>query len=116
MLENLDYKALGFWLQFAQVVATVIVFFYVWLTNRQKANSTAIDQMRVTFDDKFNSLDDRVIRVEKDIEHLPTHEDMAKLHTRINETGESLKHIDGKLTQIDRTTQMINQYMIDRGK
>lgn len=116
MLENIDYKALGFWLQALQALITGMVFVYVWLTNRQKANTAAIDEMRKVFNQELNGLDDRLIRVEKDIEHLPTHDDMAKLHTRINETSEALKHIDGKLEQIDRTTQMINQYLIDKGK
>lgn len=113
---ELDYKALGFWLQFVQVVATGFVFLYVWITNRQKANTQAIKEMRDEIGRELNELDDRLICVEKDIEHLPTHDDMAKLHSRINETSEAIKHIAGQLNQIDRTTQMINQYLLDKGK
>ena len=113
---DIDYKALGFWFQVLQAIITAVVFIYFWLTNRQKANTAAIEQMRKDFNSELNAIDDRLIRVEKDIEHLPTHDDMAALHSRINETSESLKHIDGKLNQIDRTTQMINQYLIDKGK
>lgn len=113
---ELDYKALGFWLQFIQVAATGLVFLYVWITNRQKANTQAIEKLRDDIGSEINKLDDRLIRVEKDVEHLPTHEDMAKLHARINETGEAIKHISGQLNQIDRTTQMINQYLLDKGK
>lgn len=111
-----DYKALSFWLQVGQALITALVFVYVWITNRQKANTAAIETMRDEIGSELNDLDDRLIRVEKDVEHQPTHEDIAKLHTRINESSERLKHIDGKLEQIDRTTQMINQYLIDKGK
>src|SRR5690606_20995952 len=95
---GLDYKALAFWLQFVQVAATGLVFLYVWITNRQKANSQAIKEMRDDISRELNELDDRLIRVEKDIEHLPTHDDMAKLHARINETGEA---IDRKSTRLN---------------
>lgn len=113
---DLNYNALGFWLQFIQAAATVLVFLYVWITNRQKVNSAAIEKIREDFHNEVDEIDDRLIRVEQDVKHLPTHDDMAKLHARINETGEAIKHIAGQVNQIDRTTQMINQYLIDKGK
>lgn len=111
-----DYKALSFWLQVGQAVITGLVFVYVWITNRQKANTAAIETMRDEIGNELNEIDDRLIRVEKDIEHLPTHEDMAKLHERVNEANENIKHISGQLTQIDYTMKMVNKYLLESGK
>lgn len=113
---ELDYKALPFWWTVGQSVFLAGLYLYTWLSNRQKANTTAIERLRDALTEDLNDLDDRVIRIETIIQHLPTHEDVGRLHTRINETNESLKHIDGKLTQIDHTTKMINEYLLDRGK
>lgn len=111
-----DYKALSFWWMVGQTLFVSALALYTWISNRQKANSSAIERLRDDLTSDLNELDDRVIRVETNILHLPTHEDVGRLHTRINETNESLKHIDGKLTQIDHTTKMINEYLLDRGK
>ena len=113
---DIDYKALGFWLQLAQALVTVLVFLYVWLTNRQKANTAAIETMRDEIGEELNEFQDRLIRVEKDIEHLPTHEDMAKLHERVNETKEVVDTMAGQLTQIDYTMKMVNKYLLESGK
>ena len=116
MTFDIDYKALGFWLQFAQIAFTASAVLYFWLTNRQKANTAAIEHMRKDFNQELNDMDDRLIRVEKDVEHMPTHEDMSKLHQRVNETKEVVDNIHGQLTQIDHTMKMVNQHLIQSGK
>jgi len=109
----IDYKALAFWLQALQAVITGLVFLYVWLTNRQKVNASAIETLRNDLTNQINDLDDRVIRVEKDIEHLPTHSDMAGLHTRVNEANDSIKSMSGELKQMNHTLQLINDHLLN---
>ncbi|MCY0966146.1 DUF2730 family protein [Parathalassolituus penaei] len=113
---ELDYKALGFWLQLAQAVITGMVFVYVWLTSRQKANTAAIDKLREDLHGSINALDDRLIRVERDVDHLPTHDDMSKLHTRVNEANENIKEMRGTLGQLNHTLQLMHQHMLNGGK
>lgn len=115
MLENIDYKALTFWFQLAQALITGLVFIYLWLTNRQKANTASIEKMRDAFNRDLNKLDDRMIRVEKDIEHLPTHDDMAKLHTRVNETAQRLTAVEGELKQINNTLHLMHKHLLSGG-
>lgn len=115
MEPPLDYKALAFWLQLIQAVVTGLVFLYVWLTNRQKVNASAIETLRDDLSRQINDLDDRVIRVEKDVEHLPTHEDMAGLHTRVNEANDNIKEMRGQLSQMNHTLQLINDHLLNKG-
>lgn len=115
MLEQLDYKALGFWLQLGQAFLTLALFVYAWVTTRQKANTASIDKMKTDFSRDLNNIDDRLIRVERDLEHLPKHKDMAALHKRVNETNESVKNMSGQLTQIDHTMKLINRFLIEKG-
>ncbi|MDP2548071.1 DUF2730 family protein [Oceanobacter sp. 4_MG-2023] len=112
-METLDYKALGFWLQAIQALITGAVFLYVWLTNRQKANTSAIKELREELTRSINDMDDRVIRVEKDIEHLPTHSDMAGLHARVNDANDSIKSMSGELKQMNHTLQLINDHLLN---
>ncbi len=113
---DLDYKAMGFWWMVGQSIFLAGLYLYTFMSNRQKANASEIKTTREILSGEISDLDDRLIRAETTLNHLPTHEDVGRLHTRINETNESLKHIDGKLTQIDHTTKMINEYLLDRGK
>lgn len=112
---ELDYKALGFWLQFIQVAATVLVFLYVWITNRQKVNSDAIEKMREQFSAEVNEIDDRLIRVEQDIKHLPTHEDVSDLRTSIGTTNQNLTELRGTINQINNTVSLMHSYLLNGG-
>tara|TARA_B100000287_G_C20639422_1_gene782923 strand:- start:175 stop:513 length:339 start_codon:yes stop_codon:yes gene_type:complete len=112
MLDNIDYKALSFWLAFVQTAGTIMVFAYAWITNRQKVNASAIKAIN----DDIKKIDKRLIQVESDVEHLPTHQDMAAIHNRINETAEGVNHINGQVTQINQQTQLIVQHLLNQGK
>ena len=110
---DIDYKAAGFWFQLIQALITVAVFLYVWVTNRHKANASSIESMRTELSTELNEMDDRLIRVEKDVQHLPTHEDMARLHSRVNETAQRLTSMEGELKQINNTMQLMHKHLLN---
>lgn len=109
---EIDYKAAGFWWQVLITVINILGWVYVLMTSKQKDNASAIEE----FKKELSEIDTRLTGVEKDIEHLPTHEDMAKLHERVNEANENIKHISGQLTQIDYTMKLVNKYLLESGK
>lgn len=111
----LDYKALSFWLQFIQAALTGGVFLYVWLTSRQKANTTAIKEMNESLRREINKVDDRLIQVEKDIEHAPSRADFDKMSSRINGISDSVNHVEGELKQINNTLRLINEHLLNQG-
>lgn len=106
---DIDYKAAAFWFQFLQALITVAVFLYVWVTNRHKANASSIDELST----ELNEMDDRLIRIEKDVQHMPTHEDMAKIHSRVNETAQRLTSMEGELKQINNTMQLMHKHLLN---
>jgi tetrahydromethanopterin S-methyltransferase subunit G len=111
----LDYKALSFWLQAAQALLTGAVFLYVWVTSRQKANTTAIKEVHASLSEEINKVDDRLIQVEKDIEYAPSRADFDKMSSRINTISDSVNHVEGELKQMNNTLQMINDHLINQG-
>lgn len=108
-----DYKALAFWFDLIQVVIMAVIGLYAWLSNRHKANSSSIETMRTELSTELNEIDDRLIRVEKDVQHMPTHEDMAKLHSRVNETAQRLTSMEGQLMQINNTVQLMHKHLLN---
>lgn len=127
MLENIDYKAATFWYQFAQGLLTLSMFIYVIVTSKQKANASAIELMRKDnavekkalkdiIDDETEVLGNRLTKIETKIELMPSHEDMAKLHTRVNETAQAVTGMQGELKQMNNTLYLIHKELLSGGK
>lgn len=106
---DIDYRAAGFWFQLGQALITAAVFLYVWVTNRHKANASSIDDLSTD----LGEMDDRLIRIEKDVEHMPTHRDMEKLYNRFNDTAQRLKEVEGQLKQINNTMQLMHKHLLN---
>lgn len=115
-METLNYFALDFWWSLIQGLATGLTVLWVWLTTRQKVNSEAIEKLRDSINENVTSLDRRLIGVEKDMQRIPTHSDLAKVHDRINETNENMKNMQGNLKQISRTVGLIHEHLLNGGR
>lgn len=111
-----NYFALDFWWSLIQGLATGATALWVWITARQKANTESIEKLRDGVNDRVSELDNRLIRVEKDVQHMPTHTDISKVHERINETNENVKDMQGNLRQISHTVGLIHEYLLNGGK
>ncbi|CAA0097690.1 Uncharacterised protein [BD1-7 clade bacterium] len=116
MPDNLDYKALGFALSLFQFIYMVILSVWLWNDNKHKATKQSIEDLADQLKAKIKNQDDRLIRVESDLEHLPDHEDMTTIHTRINESAQSLNAMRGELKQINNTMQLMHTYLLNGGK
>ena len=115
-MQPMNYLALDFWWSLIQGAATGLTVLWVWLTNRQKVNSEAIEKLRDNISDNVTGLDRRLIAVEKDLQRIPTHQDISKVHDRINETNENVKNMQGNLKQISRTVGLIHEHLLNGGK
>lgn len=115
-LDTLDYKAMSFWWSLLQGAATGLTVLWVWLTNRQKVNSEAIEKLREDVNDEVAGLDRRLIGVEKDLTKMPSHGDLAKVHDRINESNKTMMEMQGNLKQVSRTVSLIHEHLLNGGK
>jgi tetrahydromethanopterin S-methyltransferase subunit G len=105
-MENpaINYQALQFWFSVANAAVTGLIGLYVWLSSRQRATKRDIDAM-----------DDRLIRIEKDVEHAPSRADIERLNDRISQIGNSVTGVEGELRQINRSLQLINDHLLNHG-
>lgn len=78
---------------------------WVFFMQRNKANT-----------DDIHKLDVRVSKAETNIENMPTHKDIKDVHQRIDEVSTKLGDVNGKLDGIAKTTQMINDFLLNEGK
>lgn len=98
----MNYQALQFWFSVANAAVTALIGLYVWLSSRQRATKRDIDAM-----------DDRLIRIEKDVEHAPSRADFEKMNDRITQIGNSVTGVEGELRQINHSLQLINDHLLN---
>lgn len=111
-MTDIDYKALTFWLHIFEFICIGVVALYSWLANRYKANNDAIQALGTTVRNEVNGLDDRVIKIEETINHLPTHDDVAKLHRRVDECAQAITKLEGTVGQMNNNVRMIHQHLL----
>lgn len=115
-MDELDYKALGFLLQAIQLVGTIAGFVWVIISNRQKANASAIETLRAEVDEDTEQLGNRLTRLEAQMEHMPGHEDLGEIHSRVNETAQVATSMQGELKQMNNTMQLMHRHLLNGSK
>lgn len=105
----MDYKETSFWFSVFQFIFMLFVAAYSWIRTKHKANQSAIDEV-----------DDRLIRVERDLEHLPknmpSRDELVALHQRLNKTNEKLDGLGGQLSQISPNIHLIHEFLLKGDK
>ncbi len=110
---NINYDAIRAWVDIVQIAGTVLIGIYVWITGRQRVT----DQNLKTFKTKINSrLDghgDRITRIESDVNHMPTHHDMAALSGRIEALHGDVHELVGTMTGLRRAVDLMNEHLLN---
>lgn len=126
-LSQFDYEAARFWMGFLQLAGLVVLGVYTHLTNKSKANSSAIETVREdlqtehqNLQDDQDNLKDRLALCERRQDflegqqaHAPTHGDLSKMHDRLNEFSEGLHGARGEMVTLSRQLSMVNQYLLN---
>jgi septation ring formation regulator EzrA len=108
-MDAVDFQALDFWWSVLQTVILAFVAFYTYLTNRSKANRAAIDRL----DSRVTQIAERVTLVENDLRHLPTQDDIKRLHERMDCVSAEMKEIKGEFSTARRTLDMIHEHLLN---
>lgn len=108
-MPDLDYKAWSFFLSAVNSFGVLGTIIYVHLTSKQKANAASIEQTN----QNHNTLTTRVVRVEKTLEHMPSHDDIKALDRRISELAQLVTRMDGVMGQMNRTIIRVDDYLLN---
>lgn len=124
---NLDYSALEFWLKASAVVAQVLTFIWLFWINKSKATNARIGELGKATNVKIGELEKstteelkkmalRLERLEADAKHAPTHEDLKRIHGRMDESMGETRELGGKLDAVIRTLGLIEEHLINKGR
>jgi uncharacterized coiled-coil DUF342 family protein len=122
-MTELDYKSLAFWWGVLESLAIVGLFFYTRFKSGDQRNTKAINELAQTFQlsttrlgKEVHGIDNRMHRLEERTENLPTHDDIGKIHSRIDNLSDGQNRLEGVLTQVSTQVQMIHETLLARSK
>lgn len=106
------------WLDFLwKVVITILNFAgWVWmyLSSRDKVTNARISTLQEEIDVKLDDHGTRLTSLERTQELGPTHEDLGKLHGRIDELSSLLKRSEGESNAQTRILNLVYESLIKR--
>lgn len=120
-MPDIDYSAAKFWFDMVQTIFMCLVAIYVWNNNKHRATKESITQSEERLEQKLNALDvrvdehnDRLLGVEREIHHLPNIKDIHEVHARVDQVGQGVKSMEGTVTQMNNTLQLIQQHLLEK--
>jgi hypothetical protein len=134
LFEKSTLLAIG--LDALQWAITGAVGVWVYLVGRQTVRSQSLHDMEARIERRLDDIDSalatataeragmpaqrdcavhtaRIATLEALQSQAPKHTDIAHAHTRIDALSESISEVKGSLKRIERTTDMISQYLMD---
>lgn len=119
------------WMKFGYEVAVTLVNLIGWawmyLTNRNKVTNARIGQLETDIGGKMDAYGNRLTRLEQEVQHSPTHDDLGKLYQRMNgleqRLGDRIETVNGSIKRVEgenasqtRILNLVYESLITRGK
>ncbi len=137
--QPLDYNAWKFWLDIAQLIGLIVIGLYTWWANREKVNSKRFKTLETKVGDRVTkvALDaiekEREERCERhrertgsiegemkgfkaDLKHLPTKDDIGRVHARMDTVASEIDQAVGELRATTRQVNLVLESLLQRDK
>ena len=100
---NIDMEAVRLALQAINLIAVV----WVALSARDKVSKDALDS-------KLAAHADRLTAIERDLKHAPTHDDLKRIHSRLDEVSDDLSKLMGEFKGTAHTLSLIHEHLLNK--
>lgn len=111
---TLDEMKFGFTV--VNSLLTTVIGIYVWISNRNRVTNERISSMERNVDDRLDIYADRLARLEQKVESGPSHDDIKRLHQRIDNIDSGLARLDGQFSGTKHTVDLIYEYLLKGNK
>lgn len=79
----------------------------VIIGNRRKVSAERLAELERVITAALNSHDERLARVETASERSPTHDDLAKIYDRVNETSRLIHRVEGVVESMNGNLNLL---------
>lgn len=97
------------------------VAIYTWQANRRRVTEDRINELQDDMNESMDTLKnqmrlhgDRLTKVEGELQHAPTHEDIKRLHIRVDAVNGSICRLEGEFKSANKTLGLIHQYLLEK--
>jgi tetrahydromethanopterin S-methyltransferase subunit G len=102
-------------LQIVNMIATFGVGIYVWISTQDKVTNKRISDLEDKVDGRIDNYAERIARVEQDLHHAPTQDDIKRLHARIDTIDQRLSRMEGEFKSQNELLRMILSRIAEKG-
>lgn len=128
---GLDYEASKFWWDVVKgLCALAAAVIGVWWTRRQAINraqesleqklsqtredfTKQLDVVKSELSEKLTDVKTDVARIEKEVEALPSHDDIGRVYTRVNDVHGDVRELKGVMQANNRILENMNTHLIN---
>lgn len=111
-----DFEYLKLAVQVINVLVTVLLFVKVQSVNKEKANNEKFTTFEKEVTSSVKVLSERLGMLEVRVEKTPTHDDLAKIHEKINAVSDCVSRIEGEASGTAKTVDLIHDYLLNRDR
>lgn len=94
-----------------QALTIVALFVYTWISNKNKANQSAINLV----DTRVSDLGNRTSSLETRMDHMPSDQHIQDIHEKINELAKCQAESLGEQKATTRQLEQINEHLLKGG-
>jgi hypothetical protein len=101
--------------QLMNALATVGVWIYVRYGDRNAEVDRKFATLEASMDLRIDSLEKHHAAMKSQMASSPTHSDLARIHTRIDEMARGISLIQGEFSGTSKTVDLIHNYLMNGG-
>lgn len=111
----MDIETAKLLFQVLQFVITGGIGIYVYLATKNRVTNERINDLEHDLDIKIDGHGERLAHLEAHAEGAPTHDDLSRLHEKINRVAESQGRLEGTVAGIDSNVRQLLNRIVERG-
>lgn len=111
---DLETAKLAF--QVLQFLLTGGVAIYVYMSNKDKVTNDRITKMESDIDATLDKHGERIARMEEAADHAPTHDDLGRIHEKVNRTMELMGGLAGEMKALTSSVHLIHEHLLKGAK
>ncbi len=109
-------ELMNFGFQVLQFLMTGGVGIYVYLSNKDKVTNDRIGKLEDDLDVRLDGQGERIAKLETRSENSPTHDDLGKIHEKINGLRADVGDLSGQFKGVSNLLQTIHEHLLKGGK
>lgn len=109
---NTTLEMIADWGWFLALMANGAIGWVAWSAKTYFVSKASFEDLTDHVDDQHRQAEDRMMRMERRLDSVPTHADLASIHRRLSEIAASNSRQEGALPAVQNTLDIIVRALV----